>query len=476
MRHIFRGTVAALALWAGTAQAETLADALVDGYNSSGLIEQNRATLRAADENVAQAVATLRPVLSWSASLERSFTSAEVATAGLLGTTVERLEANSDELAVGLSLTQTLWDSGARRLAIEAQKETVLATRESLRDIERQVLLRIVSAYQEVRRARAFVGLRENNVRVIGEELRAAQDRFEVGEVTRTDVALAEAELAAARSNLVAAQGDLATAIEDFRAFVGRAPGDLEPPPFATIPSAPAEAEAIALRSYPELLQVQHQVAAAEIAISATRAQQRPTVALSGGISLSRESDALGELAEAPNTGVAQVGVSVEGPIYRGGAGASEVRQSRAQRDEARASLIEVSRGVVQAVGTAYANLEVARASRSAFSEQVRAAQIAFEGVREEATLGARTTLDVLDAEQELLDARASLVDAEINEALATYQILSAAGLLSAQTLGLNVQVYDPSAYYDLVDDAPSAASRQGRALDRVLQSIGQGN
>ncbi|WP_210528054.1 TolC family outer membrane protein [Rubellimicrobium arenae] len=468
MRQIIRGTLTALFVWTGAAQAETLADALATGYESSGLIEQNRAALRAADEDVAQAVATLRPVINWQTEIQRQFFYGK--TQSLFGGNSGPDLSVTDSLTLGLVSSLTLFDAGARQFRLEAQKETVLATRESLRDVERQVLLRIVSAYQEVQRSRSFVELRQNNVRVIGEELRAAQDRFEVGEVTRTDVALAEAQLASARSELVAEQGNLATAIEEFRAAVGRAPGTLSPAPAATIPGSVDEARAIAQRTHPALLQAQHQVAAFEIAISATRAATRPTVSLSAGAQVSSDLDS-------PDADLgANVGISASGPIYQGGALASQVRQSRAQRDSARGQLIETARTISQNVGSAYATLDVARASLTAFREQVRAAEIAFEGVREEATLGARTTLDVLDAEQDLLDARANLVNAQINETLATYQILSAIGLLNVQNLGLNVQTYDPSAYYNLVDDAPSASSEQGRALDRVLEAIGAGN
>ncbi|HVG48826.1 MAG TPA: TolC family protein, partial [Rubellimicrobium sp.] len=152
----------------------------------------------------------------------------------------------------------------------------------------------------------------------------------------------------------------------------------------------------------------------------------------------------------------------------------SQVRQVQAQRDSQRAGLLETARNVEQDVANAFSSLDVARASRTAFQEQTRAAQAAFEGVREEAQLGARTTLDVLNAEQDLLDARANLASAEVDEVVASYQVLASMGLLTVENLGLNVQVYDPTAYYNLVDDAPTHLSEQGRALDRVLDAIGQ--
>ena len=460
MRQMIRGAMVAFLLCTTAAQAETLADALAQGYESSGLIEQNRALLRSADEDVAQAIATLRPILSYAANLQGTYAVSE--TADLLGNATERTFTDITA-TLALNASYTIYDGGSRRLAIEAQKELVLATRQALLDVERQVLGRIVLAYLDVQRSQAFVNLRENNVRVIAEELRAAQDRFEVGETTRTDVALAEAELASARSLLVAEQGTLLQAQEEFRAATGSLPQNLEPVQSARIPATVDEARAIALRTQPALLQAQHQVAAAEITVRRAEASTRPTVSLQGQLQVNRDLEEN-----------AVIGLQASGPLYQGGAIASQIRQAQAQRDAQRASLLETARSVEQDVANAYAGLLTARASRQAFEEQVRAAQVAFEGVREEAQLGARTTLDVLNAEQDLLDARANLISAGVDEVTASYQILAALGLLNVQNLGLNVQVYDPTAYYNLVDDAPSAASEQGRALDRVLDAIGR--
>lgn len=456
MDNIFRGALTALLFWGGTAGAETLADALAQGYETSGLIEQNRALLRAADEDVAVAVAALRPIINWTANAQATYPDP-----ALFGSEFAVGDV-ALSASLGLTASLTLYDGGSRLLAIEAQKEIVLATRQALLNVEQQVLGRAVQAYLQVLRVGAFVQLRENNVRLITQELRAAEERFEVGEITRTDVALAEAQLAAARSALVAEQGNLARAVEEFRAAVGDGPDDLAPARPASIPQSLEEARAIALRTHPALLQAQHEVAAAEIGILRAEAAMRPTVNLQAQLSYDLELN-----------DTASVGIGASGPIYQGGALAAQVRQFQARRDAARASLLETARQIEQAVANAYSSLEVARSSRQAFELQVRAAQVAFEGVREEAQLGARTTLDVLDAEQDLLDARANLVSAGVDETVASYDVLTAMGLLTAQNLGLNVQLYDPTAYYNLVDDAPAYQSEQGRALDRVLEAIG---
>lgn len=460
-KHLMAAFVAATVVAApAQLRAESLAAALADAYRSSGLLEQNRALLRAADEDVAQAVAALRPILNWRASATISDPRETVVTPS-------GLEEDLVETTIGLSMELLLYDFGRSDFAIAAQKELVLATRQQLVSVEQDVLLRGVEAYLDVRRNLEFVALRRNNVRVITEQLRAAEDRFEVGEVTRTDVALAEARLAEARSALAAAEGNLAQAVAEFRAAVGRPPGDLRPVSPAPLDRGLDAAVAFALRNHPDILAAQRNVAAADLNVAVARAQQRPRVTLDGSYTLS-DSGTVTEFVDRE-----QIGVTISGPIARGGALASQVRQAMARRDSQRAQLHLARDRIMQRVANAYAQVEVARARTVASDEQVRAAQVAFRGVREEATLGARTTLDVLDAEQELLDARANGISARIDEALASYAVLAAMGLLTADNLGLGVQTYDPSAYYRLVDDAPLGLSDRGRALDRVLRAIG---
>ena len=440
-------TVLSLGVASG-AMSETLADAMAQGYEASGLLEQNRALLRAADEGVATAVSALMPVANWSINAQSQFPQVP----------------NSDFITGGLQLSaeMTLYDGGRNALAVDGQKEMVLATRQGLVNIEQQVLLRIVEAFMEVRRASEFVALRQSNVRLITQELRAAEDRFEVGEITRTDVAAAEARLASARSQLAADQGTLARAIAEYVAAVGRQPGQLQPASQVAITRSLPEMKDYARRNHPVILQAQHSVASSDLSVERARLANVPTVSLNGTARIDfdgRESQS--------------VGLSVGGPIYQGGRLASQLREAQARRDAARADLHVTAQSIEQNVTNAYAFWEVARASRDASERQVRAATIAFRGVREEADLGARTTLDVLNAEQELLDARANLIAAQVDEVVASYTILSSMGLLTTERLNLNVQTYDPEAYYNLVKDAPTQLSEQGRALDRVLESIG---
>lgn len=455
--------VALLGLMAGVpaARADTLADALRSAYINSGLLDQNRALLRAADEDVAQAVSALRPIIDWTAGISRDISRNRVS-----GFT-RKSGTTSGNLAVTGSLL--LYDFGLSDALIEAAKETVLATRQTLISVEQLVLLTAVRAYMDVIRNQQFVALRQNNLRLLQEELQAARDRFDVGEVTRTDVAQAEAAVALAQSGLAAAQGDLTSAIEEFREAVGRDPGALATP--GDIPALSGDVEAAkaaAVRRHPDILEAQHNVAAAELNIRAAEAAKRPSLNLTARVGT------VDDLADSDSSRAGSVGVELRGPIYQGGRLSAASRQAMAQRDAQLARLHLAGLQVKQDVGDSYARLQAARAGRDASREAVRAAQVAFDGTREEATLGARTTLDVLDSEQNLLDAQANLISANADVVIAAYSVLAAIGELTVRDLNLGVQTYDPAAYFDLVKTAPVPSSPQGQKLDRVLRSIGK--
>jgi len=436
------------ALLAPALLAETIADAMAAAYENSGLLEQNRALLRVADEDVALAVASLRPVINWQLAA--------------VNQNPHSIFSDSLSLTASISAEMTLWDGGRDALAVEVQKELVLGTRAGLLGVEQQVLLRAVQAYMEVSRTGEFVSLRENNVRLITQELRAAQDRFDVGEVTRTDVALAEARLAAARSFLASEQGQLARALQEYETAVGHSARGIGAAPPAPIRYSLAEATQVALRTHPSLIEAQRSVSASELNIARAERAMSPTLSLGATLQLDDE-----------GTRSDRLSLTLGGPIYQGGRLTAQVRQFIARRDAARAQLLITAQTIAQNVANAWSFIEVARASRDASERQVRAASSAFDTIREEANLGQRTTLDVLNAEQELLDARANLISAEADETTASYTLLSAMGLLTAQQLNLRVQIYDPAAYYNLVRDAPAIMSEQGAALDRVLQAIG---
>jgi outer membrane protein len=448
-RQFFAGTIAVLsAMIATTASAETLREALISAYKNSGILQQQRAVLRAADEDVASAVATLRPVLSYAANSQYS--------------SITDSTTNSLRLSAGWEL----FTFGNRKLDIALQKELVLSARDQLVSVEQSVLSRAVNAYMNVRDAIAFVNLRDSNVRLISQELRAANDRFEVGEVTRTDVSLAEARLAAARANFATAQGDLAVAREEYRAAIGHLPKSLSPPPqVPSVPKSAAAARDIARDTHPDLKAAQRAVTVRELALTRAKGAMKPTLSLDVARTFSNSDSSDGS----------SVGLTLSGPIYSGGAIASSVRKTVAERDSARYALIVAGQNVDQAVANAWAQRTVALANLDATQRQVRASRVAFQGVQEEASLGARTTLDVLDAEQELLDAQVSAISAATGRYLASYDLLATMGLLTADYLKLGIATYDPAAYYNTVSKAPlTLVSPEGERLDRVLKSLGK--
>lgn len=452
-----RGTLMVATLAAVTAlpvQADSLRQVMVDAYRHSNLLEQNRYLLRLQDEGVAQAVAQLRPVISFVASLDRDIVN------------------NTSTASASLVAEYLLYDGGARRFALEAAEETVLATRQQLVSLEQQVLLDSVTAYMNVWRDMQVVGVRERNVRVITQQLRAARDRFEVGEDTRTDVAQAEAQLATARSQLAGAQGALDISRELFNLAVGRYPNGLSGPgAVPNVPRTEAAAQALARQQHPAIIALQHEVTAAELGIEQARAGLRPQISLDG-----RATEVFENTANPFGEGSsATIGLTLTQPIYRGGQLLSLERQSRAQAAAVRFSLSQQVRLNLQGVGNAWALMRIASAQIQAADQRIAAAELAFAGVQEEASLGARTTLDVLDAEQDVLDARISRIEAQTDLYTASYQLLSASGLLTVQALHLNVPEYDPSAYADMFSGAPSLVnSPRGAQLDSVLERLGR--
>ena len=432
-------------------KAESLTDALISAYQTSNLLDQRRALLRAADEDIVQASASLLPVINFVAN--GNFRAASAVPSG-----------DNWSATATLSASLTLYDNGRTRYAVDAAKETVLGLRGALLQVEQQVLLTTVQAYMEMIRAAQFVSLSQNNVRLITQELRAARDRFAVGEVTRTDVAIAEARLAAARGGFAAAQGDLEIARESYKAVVGHYPKNLTWPTNPGMRSKTENAaKAFAVRNHPAIEEAQRNVNAAEANILRAHAAMGPTVSGTSSFVLSEGFE---------STFNAGVGVNV--PIYAGGTLRSVKRQAIARRDASRALLLQSVIDVKQNVGIAWANLVVSAARTEASRRQVRASQVAYNGIREEAKFGSRTTLDVLNAEQELLDARSNLISAEVQQYVSLYSLFSAMGLLTSEHLALGIPTYDPIEYYKYATshDPLRSVSREGRALDRVLDAL----
>lgn len=441
---------AAAALCASGAAADTLADAMVKAYSSHPDLAAARASLRSADESVVQERAAGYGTVNAIGQAGLSSTGGATSRDRGMGLTDRR-----DTAPMSLSVTGSLpiYSGGAVRYGIDSAKQQVLASRAALLDAEQTVLLDAVTAYEDVRANLQGVELARNNVRVINEQVRAARDRFEVGEVTRTDVAQAEARLAAARSNLASAVGGLAAARQAYLAAIGEMPEELaSPPPIPALPESEGAAVAIATAEHPLMVQARHLARQAEYEVKRASAAAEPQVDLNGSVSHT-ENDALFNNGGVTNN--AQVTLRATVPLWTGGATPSRVRAAQAAFQRQTAQIHSIARSLHQQTAVAWSSLEVARASIRSSQQQVRAARIAFEGVREEATLGARTTLDVLDAESELLSARTDLITAQRNEYVAAYTLLAAVGKLTIGHMGLDVEGYDPDAYMVRVDQAP---------------------
>ncbi len=438
--------------------AMSLSEALVASYNNSGLLDQNRALLRAADENTIIASSALLPIVSWAANFSGNWTETE--TSG--SATSEVIWRGS----VGLNSSLTIFDGGSNKLAADATKQNVLATRQGLIALEQRVLRGAVSAFMGVLEGRETVRLRENNYSVIEEELTAAKDRYEVGEITRTDVALAEARLASSASSLSAAKGLLVQAEAVFKNAVGTLPLDLLPPKeMPVVPTKIEDALSIASSSHPELRQLQYQIKASELTLKRVKASSKAKVTLNGDIGLS-DSDAQSDTLQA------SIGLQFSGTIYQGGSISAKERQALANLQAVRSSLHVQIDTVEQTISSAYAMLEVSKASRAAIEKQIEAAEVAFNGVKEEAFLGARTTLDVLNAEQELLDAKSQLITAIYDEYLVAFDVLSASGLLTVEHLNLPVARYDPEEYYKSITNNGTVGKESFKAIKELLQEL----
>jgi outer membrane protein len=348
------------------AQGQTLSDALATAYEHSGLLEQNRALLRAADEDVAISQALLRPIINWFGNVNYDYGRNG---AGSVTTAVGW----TPYANIGVSADLLLFDNGNSKLAVEAAKESVLATRQALVSVEQSVLFNAVQAFMDVVSDDELVKLRQNNLRLLERELQAAQDRFEVGEVTRTDVALAEARLAGARAQLAAARGDLDASKEFYAAAIGERPSNLVTP--RSLPKAAGsvdQAKTVAVRSHPQMLQAQYQISASEINVERARAAMGPTVTLKTSVGTRRDFDS------SVFSDSARVGVELGGPIYQGGRLSALLRQSMARRDAERANLHVVRHSIRQNAGTAWARLIAAGAQIQASARQVEASRIAF--------------------------------------------------------------------------------------------------
>jgi outer membrane protein len=448
---------AVVAWGADAARAETLTDALIKAYQTSPLLDSSRASLRALDENVPQARAARRPQVSATGTAQGQ-------------TDVEEFPFDN-AAAAALETSLLLFDNGQSKAALESARYGIASGRASLVNVEQEVLFAAVTAYMDVIQALEFVRIAVNDVNVLEEQLEATRNRFEVGEVTRTDVSQTEARLAASSGQLVNARGNLELARQAYLAAVGSMPGDLAPaPPLPQLPAAIGEAEQIAVRQNPAVVAARFNERAAVSDFDRARAATGLTVQASTALEYEVqrfETPGFGRSTE--NAVNLEFGVGAEVPLYTGGRNSSLIRQAQQVLEQRKFEVQDAGRQVIEQVNNAWTQLDVARASIVANREQVVAAQIAFEGVSEEARLGARSTLDVLDADQERLQAEAEVVRSQRDEYVAAYAVLRAMGLLTVEHLNLGIESYNPDVYFTQVQRAPSGGYDTS-VVDRIRE------
>jgi outer membrane protein len=435
--------------------ADTLEWALVQAYQNNPSLNAQRAALRAADENVPQALSGYRPKLSVTASGGYNYQSVLSHSVNQQvfpnSVSYHNTSANFASRGVGATATQTLYNGFQTANRTRQAESQVMGARETLRVTEQQVLLDAATAYMNLLRDQAIVDLNRRNVEVLTEQLKQTRDRFNVGEVTRTDVAQAESRLAAGRSALLGAVSNYVTSQANYRRVIGVNPGRLDPGTPVDRLSPPVLARAITEgeTQSPSVLAAMYGVDVAELAVKVSEGALYPNLGLTA--SVQKQWDPLFNINKETNISVlGQLTV----PIYQGGTEYSSIRQSKETLGQQRLNL-DVNRDQARAtVVQSWGQLDAAKAQIEATTAQVNAAEIALNGVREEARVGQRTTLDVLNAQQELVNARVALVTAQHDRVVASYTLLAAVGGLSMPRLGLNVMIYDPQVHYQQVRDA----------------------
>lgn len=437
------------------AHAESLADAAALAYQTNPTLQQQRAVQRATDEGVVRARTGFRPTVNASAGVTNSRTDlAHPATTVIGGVLVTGADVNKVGTSnAQIQLSQPLYTGGQASANLSAAEADVLAGREDLRRVEQSVLANVVTAYVDVRRNQETLRIANENVAVLTRQLDESNARFEVGEITRTDVAQSQARLAAAKASQSSAQGNLAIARATYAQIVGQNPTDLAPEPSLAnvLPTSVEQAFDAAEGSNPGVLAARYAEQAATARVALAKAAYLPTV--SAGASLGYDaSEVNGSGKQFGEYDRAIAGsVTARVPLFTGGLNASNVRAARERENAARVAVEGAKRTVIQQVSAAWSTLLATRANLGSNEEQVRATRIAFEGVRQEQQVGLRTTLDVLNAQLELANAELALVGARRDEYVASAVLLQAMGQLDVNKLAAGTTTYDPKASYDRV-------------------------
>jgi outer membrane protein len=460
--RVAAGVIGCAALTASLAHGETLDSALVQAYLNNPALNSQRASVRATDENVPQALSGYRPKIT------ATITGGQQSLSSTTRVVSPNLPANvppnspatyaiqsgyNTPVALGATITQTLYNGFKTANQTRQAESQVLAARAALQVAVQTTLLNAATAYMNVLRDGAILDLQKRNVEVLQEQLRQTRDRFNVGEVTRTDVAQAESRLASGRSQVLTAEANYKASVATYRQVIGTNPHDLSAgtPVDRYSPHNLPGAVSLGTAIHPAVTGAEYNVDVAQMAVKVAEAALLPTVSVSG--SYTKNYEVAGSLNTIENYNASVFG-TLSMPIYQGGAEYSLIRQSKETLGQKRLDL-DISRDSVrQEIVQSWGRLEAAKANIDATQAQVQAAEIALDGVRQEARVGQRTTLDVLNAQQELVNARVALVTAQRDRVVASYTLLAAVGRLSPTVLGLHVPVYRPIVHYQQVRDA----------------------
>ena len=434
------------------ALAETIEGALVRAYQDNPQLNAQRAQVRFTDENVPQALSGYRPRVAVTASAGYQYTDT-LSTQGGDENTLVRTVINGANAprSVGATITQTLFNGQQTANRTRAAEGQVSGAREALRALEQTVLLTAATIYMDYLRDSAIVEVQKSNVRVLEQTLKQTRDRFNVGEVTRTDVAQSEAQLAAGKTQLLTAEANLNTTRSNYRRIIGNEPAALAPgsPVDRFLPSTLSSAVELGLTQNPNVTASMFGIDVSYLQVKVAEGALLPTVTFQAAVQQSYE-QSLVQYRSFGASATAQLSV----PIYQGGGEYALIRQSKETLAQQRL-VLEQTRDQTRAnVVTAWGQLLAGKAQVASAQAQVAASEIALNGVREEAKAGQRTTLDVLNAQQALVNARVALVTAQHDRVVASYSVLNSVGRLSPQVLKLPTTIYDPSVHYHQVRDS----------------------
>lgn len=424
----------------GVAWSQSLEQALAQAYASNPTLGAQRTRLRAVDESVPQALSGYRPTAKATFGVSRS-TSNSTFSGGSSGS-----ETNSK--AASLTASQPLYDPTVAP-AVRRAERLVESQRASLIASEQSVLLTAAQAYLDIVQYQAVYQLQANNEQVLRRQLDAARDRFRVGEYTRTDVSQSESRLALAVATKISAEGQLKAARATYERIIGSPPGELKAPkPAFKLPKTMDDLVELARSNNPNVLAATYTESAQQAAVDQQYGKLLPSVGLSASGTRTLDPGRSSGI-ELKRTDSASITAQVTVPIYQAGLPEALVREAKQTANQARLQIEEARRQVVESAISSWQSLQTARASIQSYSAQIKAAQIALDGVRQEAQVGSRTVLDVLNQEQELLNGRVNLVRAQRDEMVAAFNVIAATGQLTAQQLNLPVEYYDPQANYE---------------------------